>query len=365
MNDNAIDISALAAFAGTYQQALFSKLYNSFDAVNDLMFWPGVKNTEKMTKLSIGHGAKPYTGNFKPKNGDLQYTGLDLTVQPWQRDLQIKPSDYRNSFMAANRGKGENPNNKTIPFASFVWDTVIKALAAGINDNSVYFGVGIAAFAAYNPATVYHANDKIAFTGADSEINYFRCNATTTAGQSPLTTPAKWDDWNNQALFVGYGAILAALVTLGKAAGGLDPFVTGVIDSAADAYAIQKGLWRSLPIAAQQKGGVIYQSFLDSYFLSDSYEDKVSKYTELDVSTGTMYLAGTFRKCIIKPVTWMTGSRRLIATTADNMILATDELSDMNNIATEEHIYTLDAGLSGVLGVQVKDPSNMVVSDQV
>src|SRR5258708_1344546 len=123
MNDNAIDISALAAFAGTYQQALFSKLFNSLDAVNDLAFLPGVKNTIKMTRLNIKGKAKPYTGNFKPKTGDLQYTGLDLTVQEWQRDLVIKPSDYRQSWMAANRGRGENPNNKVIPYAAFTWAT--------------------------------------------------------------------------------------------------------------------------------------------------------------------------------------------------------------------------------------------------
>lgn len=365
MNDNAVDISALAAFAGTYQQALFTTLYNNFDAVKDLMFWPGVKNTEKMTRLTINKGAKPYTGNFKPKIGDLQYTGLDLVVQPWQRDLMIKPSDYRNSFMAANRGAGENPNNKTIPFAQFTWDTVIKALAAGFNDRAVYFGVGAAAFAAYNPATVYHSGDKIAFTQSDGEVGYYHCNATTTAGQSPLITPAKWDDWNIEAIMTGFGAVVAALVTLGEAAGGLDPFTTGVIDSSADSYAIHKGLWRSLPIAVQNQGGVIFESYQDYYFLADSYESQITKYTEIDMITGITYLANTNRKCMIKPATWMTGSRRLIATSSDNMILATDELSDFNTIATEEHVYTLDVAMSGVIGVQVKDPQKMVVSDQI
>jgi hypothetical protein len=362
MNDNAIDISLLAAYAGTYQQALFTQLYNSFDAVTDLMFWPGVKNTEKMTRLNVKKGAKPYTGNFKPKTGDLQYTGLDLVVQPWQRDLVIKPSDYRNSFMGANRGRGENPNNKNIPFDTFVWDTVIKALAAGINDNSVYFGVGTDAFAAYAAGTVYNPGDKIKFTESDGEVGYYKCITLTVAGQSPLTHPAKWEDWNNQALFVGFGKIIASLVTLGGV-DGLTPIVTGAIDAADDAYQIQKDLWRSLPVVAQRQGGVIFQSYQDYYFLTDSYEKGVSKYTEqID---GVTFLANTNRKCIIKPATWMTGSRRLIATLNDNMILATDELSDLNTIATEEHVYTLDAAMSGVMGVQIKDPRNMRVSDQV
>jgi hypothetical protein len=364
MNDNAIDIAALAAYAGTYQQALFSQLYNNFDAVKDLTFWPGVKNTEKMTRLNIKHGAKPFTGNFKPKNGDLQYTGLDLVVQPWQRDLLIKPSDYRNTFMGVNRGKGENPNNKNIPFAPYVWGEVIKALAAGFNDISIFFGLGAAAYTAYNAGTVYNPNDKISYVGIDGETGYFRCNTLTVAGQSPLTNPEKWDDNNLQAIMVGFGSIIKALVTAGGP-NGLTPFVTGAITSASDAYAIQKGLWRSLPIAVQNQGGVIFQSYNDFWLLADSYENQISKYTELDVSTGIYYLAGTNRKCVVKPATWMTGTRRLIGTTTDNMILATDELSDFNTIATEEHVYTLDAAMSGVIGVQIKDPSRMVVSDQL
>ena len=351
--DNAVDISNLAAYAGDYQESLFSDLYNELDAINDLNFWPGVKNTIKMTKLNIRHGAKPYTGNFRPKTGDLQYTGVDLVMQEWQRDLVIKPSDYRQTFMAANRGRGENPNNKNIPFADYVWGQVIKSLAAGINDRTVYFGIGKAAFGAFNPATAYTVGSKVAFTSpVDGEVAYFNVNTATQAGQTPVTNPEKFDDWNLEAIMVGFGAIFAALVTLGKSNGGLDPLVTGAITDQSDAYAIQQELWRSLPIAVQNRGGCILQSYQDMWLLNDSFEDKVSKYTEVDNSTGLIYLAGTNRKCLIKPATFMTGSRRLIAGPmgADcEMIIGTDELSDLNTIATEEHNYTLDAGLSGVL----------------
>ncbi len=362
MNPNSVDLSILQAFAGNYRQELFTALYNAFDAINDYTFWPGVKNTEKMTRLSVNGKAKPYTGDFNAINSDLKYTGLDLVVQPWQRDLRIKPSDFRNTFMAYNRGRGEASTNKKIPFDQFVWQTVFGQLAAGINNRSIYHGVGTAAFAAYNAGTVYTAGNKIAFTKLNGEVGYYRCNATTTAGQSPETTAAKWDDWSLEAIMVGYGAVIAALVTLGKAAGGLDPFVTGAIDASDDAYQIQKDLFRQLPIAAQQQGATIFQSHTDYWLLADKFEDRVSKYTETD--NGITFLSGTDKKCVIKPVTSMAGTRRLIATPKSNMIIATDELSDFNTINIVQGVYHLDAGISGVIGVQIKDPEQMVVSDQ-
>jgi hypothetical protein len=361
MSTTAVDISALAAYAGTYQQALFSILYDSFDAIDDCTLWPGIKNTEKLTKLTINGGAKPFTGTFAPKTGDLQYTGQDLVVSPWQRDMQLRPSDYRNSFMGQARGPGENPNNKNIPFAQYVWSTFLKSLAAGINDQSIYFGLGAAAFPAYNAGTIYHLGDKIAYVWTDGSTNYYTATGTTVAGNSPLTNPLLWSDSNLLAIFPGFGANIAALVT----AGSLVPVVTGAIIAATDAYHMFKLLWRSQTIAVRKYGAIIYCSYTDYDFLTDSYETQVTKFTETDILTGITYLATTERKCMIKPVTWMTGSRRLICTPRENMIIATDEVSDLNVIATEEHVYTLDVALSGVLGVAVRDPWMMRVSDQV
>jgi hypothetical protein len=362
MNPNSVDLSLLEAFPGHYNEELFTALYNSFDAINDFTFWPGLKNTEKLTKFSVNSGAKPHTGIFAPATGDLQYTGQDITVQPWQRDIKIVPSLFRQSFMAYNRGKGEGADNLRVPFEEFVWRTIFGNLAAGINNKSIYFGVGAAAFAAYNPATAYAVGNKIAFTKANEEVSYYYCKVITTAGQTPETHPAKWENWDLQAIMVGYGAILAAGITAGK----LNPFVTGVIDASDNAYQIQKDLFRQLtePVQDSKELITIFQSRTDYWLLTDAFEDRVSKYTEKDAS-GITYLAGTDRKCIVKPVTSMAGSRRLIATRKSNMIIGTDELSDFNTVNVVKGVYHLDAGISGVIGVGIKDLSEMIVSDQV
>lgn len=356
------DLSALAAYAGTYQQWLFSKLYNSFDAANDLTLWTNVKNKTNLHKLIIKNGPKPGTGVFKPKSDDIGYQPRVLEVQPWQRDLQLTPSKYRQSFMAEMRGAGENPNNKTIPFAQYVWTAVLEQLAASINDRSVYFGVGKEAFANYNAGTAYVVSNKINFVGADGETGYFEAIANTTAGQSPLTNPEKWADRNAEAIMIGFGKLISNEIAIGAGAGGLDPVTTGVISSTSGAYDQFKKIFRSQTDAIKKNGAITYCSYTDYEFLTDDFESKVSKFTETD--NGITYLSGTNRKNIIMPVTWLNGSRRLINTQKTNMIVATDILSDLNNIATEEHVYTLDAAMSGVIGAGIQDPEAMRVSDQ-
>ncbi len=361
MNPNSVDLTLLEAFPGEYHQELFTALYNSFDAINDFTFWPGIKNTEKLHKLSVNGTAKPHTGIFSHTAGDLQYTGQDLVVQPWQRDIKIVPSQYRPTFMAYNRGRGEGTNNQQIPFPEFTWRTIFGQLAAGINNKSIYHGVGAGAFAAYNAGSAYAVGNRIAFTKTNGEVSYYKCKAVTTAGQNPETHATKWELNDLQAIMVGYGAIIAAGIT----GGFINPLVTGVVDASDNAYQIQKDLYRSTAEEVQDSNEpvTIFQSRTDYWLLNDAFEDKVSKYTEKD-NAGITYLAGTDRKCIIKPVTSMAGSRRLIAARKSNMIIGTDELSDFNSVNVVKGVYSLDAGISGVIGVGIKDLSELRVTDQ-
>ncbi|MGY0037652.1 hypothetical protein [Pedobacter sp. NJ-S-72] len=217
------DLSALAAYAGTYQQSLFTRLYNGFDAAKDLTLWTGVKNKTNATKLVISGSPKQGTGVFRPKKGDIGYKPRVIEAFPWQRDLEITPSQYRESFMAAMRGSGENPNNKVIPFAGFLWNTVTDDLAESMNNRSVYFGVGTGAFSSYNPSTAYSPGIKVSFVGFDGGIDYYESKSLTTPGQSPLTNPELWIDRNAEAIMVGYGKLISDEIVIGAAAAGLDP----------------------------------------------------------------------------------------------------------------------------------------------
>ncbi len=355
------DITALAAYPGEYQKTLFRKLFMGFKAADDILLITNVKNSLNMHKLVVKGGPKPFTGEYLSKGGEVAYEPRVLTVEAWQRDINIKPSEYRTTFMAAMRGAGENPGNKTIPFAQFMWETITLSLASQLN-NAVYGGVGKAAYAAYGAGTVYNPGDRIKYT-QDTELRYFKCLATTVAGQNPDTTPAKWALDSHNAIFEGFAPKIAALAALGSGAGGIDPVTTGVVTSASGSYAQFKKLWRSQSEEIKMRGATVFCSVTDKEILTDDFEDKVGKFTEID--NGITYLAGTEKKCVIKAVSWLAGYRRLLCTDPNNLVIGTDILSDQNSINTIEKMYSLDAGYSGVLGVQIQDPEALRVSDQI
>jgi hypothetical protein len=350
------DVTALGSYSGAYEKKLMKRFLNKLAVENEAVAaYPGIKNKTTMTKIVVRKGAKPYTGIHKAKS-DIVYTPRVIEVLDCQRDLTIEPKKYRNTYMGEMRGRGENSKNMVIPFAQFVNETVIDELAAEINNEAIYHGVGKAGFTAYAALTVYNPGDKIIYT-QDGEVRYFECVTLTVAGQNPDTHPAKWMWAGAKALFVGFGKLLADEIT----AGTVVPVVTGATTSS-NAYANFTAVWRDLPDEIKNSGGVILCSYNNYELLLDDYENKIKKnFEEVD---GIVYLAKTNRKCVIVPWTAMSGSNRLIATAPKNFIVGTDDLSDMNTIKTIEAMYHLDMGITWVMGTQIRDVEAIAVNDQ-
>lgn len=354
------NIALLAAYPGEYQQELISELYNSLNLERDgINVITGVKGKLNMHKLLVADGAKPYTGKFIAKD-DLTFVPRVLTVEKAQRDMEIEPEKFRTTFMAKKRGKGENANNQKIGFPEFMWNAALQSLGTEINLQTVYFGVGKAAFAAFAAGTAYSVGDLVNYTQG-GEVRYFRCITATTAGQNPDTHAAKWAWAGARAIAIGLGKIIADEIT----AGNIVPVTTGAV-TASNAYSKFIQVWRALPEPVKlgvSGKGIIYCSQTDYEYLTDDYENQISK--NFETIDGITYLSKTDRKCQIKPVPWLSGSRRLIATVKDNLVAGTDELSDMNDIRSTPQMYTVNAGITFVIGFQIQDLEVLVVSDQV
>lgn len=350
------DITALAAYAGMYEKFLFSTLVNELDAVSDVTLISDIKNKLNMTKLRAGNGARPYSSTTQARPTDLQYTGRILTTNEGKRDLEIEPYKYRSTFMSENMQPGHNPTD--VPFSAYVWAQVMKELAAEINDKTVYFGFDKTTATVFDAGTVYHAGDYVTIVATDTILDYWKCLATTTAGQTPTTTPSKWQQVNAEAIAPGFAALIAAEIT----ATNLAPVTLGTVDNT-NAYAQFTALWRSLPIAYRNAGACIFSSWSNADNLADDFENKVTKYTEVDLVTGKMYLSKTDRKCEIVRATWMTGSSRLIATPKENLLIGMDRLSDLNKINTFQKLRTLEAGIDYNIGMQIRDLAAIKVSE--
>jgi hypothetical protein len=237
----------------------------------------------------------------------------------------------------------------------------MKDLAAEINNKVAYFGYGPDAFDVFDAGDTYAIGDKIIFTTTAGIVGYYIALDTTTAGQSPATHPAKWSLINTRAIAKGFQNIIADEITAATIA----PVSTGSVTDGTTALAAFRLLFRSMPDAYKASGVNIYCSFTDYEFLMDGIEDKIYKYTTPEVG-GVVYLPGTDRKCGIVPATWMSGSRRLVCTPKENLVMGTDLLSDLNEITVLESakLWTLPVGIKFLLGFQIRDLGAIKVGNQ-
>lgn len=352
------DLSAISSYAGKYAGKLHRRLMTGLAIAKDITPVYNVKHAITMANLAINNGPKPYTGVFKQKGDDIAYNDRVLTVEKYQRDIKIEPSKYRTTYLGEKRAAGENANNMVIPYAQYTMEAIVDENASVLNNQTAFRGIGKAGFAAFNAATTYTGDgtEFITFTLND-ELNYFKVIAATTAGQTPVTHPAKFSDANALAIAIGLGTKLKA----GRTAGDISKITsTGAIVSGT-AYAQFTSVWRKWDEVYREKGGVMYCSQNSADALLDDIEDKVSKYTEKDL--GIIYLPKTNKKCIVKPCSWMSESNMLVCTTKENLLYGTDLVSDQNVIRVIPAMYTLDLGITGVIGFQYQDGGIISMND--
>jgi len=371
LNDN-VDITAISRYATNFRRQLISTMINGLDIVNSIMVYPGVKNYVKLPKLLVNEGFRPYSGTteFGTKK-DLVFSDRELKTETGKRELLIDPEDFRPTYFSEMMQPGSNANKKEIPFAQFVWQKVIERVQNEVNNRTAYFGFDKADAVAFVGGDTYSPGDYITFTQS-GRLEYFKKIGAgdTTAGQSPDTHPALWQNVTAEAVVKGIGTIIAEEITGANVA----PVSTGVIDNTSGKEAVNAmlELYRAMPTPIKNAGVIIHASYTDYEYLLDDMETNY-KYVMHDVSSqlsnGMIPLPKTNRKAMVKPATWLGDSRRLIANPMvggkdNNIYLGSDLLSDLNQIATKENLWTLEAGIKAVLGFQIADLDAMRVGDQ-
>lgn len=348
------DITAIIGFAANNMPYLFNRLTNQMDLRSkgfDVI--TGVKNKVPMMKLSFGKGLKPATGNFVSK-GNAVYSNRELVVEEYQRDLEVYAKKFLRTYLDYLRGQGENAANKTIPMKQYFNEAFIDQLADEMVLDVVYWGLGKTAFANFNPASAYAVGDKVAFTAnaGDSdneEVRYYICTAITTAGQTPETHTAKWEDISAKAICKGIGTHLAEAIT----AGYITPVATGAISNT-NAYEACVDVYRDLdPQFRNAKLINMYMSHNTYDDLLDDVEDSVAK--NFIMMDGLLTLPKSAGKVKIIPLTEMGTSQRIIATLPKNFAQGVDSENDANDIDIQKIDYKLHYMVQGVTGFQIAD----------
>jgi hypothetical protein len=346
------DVSALTGYAGTYEKKLFSTLVNELNAQSDGVVVPNVKFQMNMSKLTVQKGAKPYSNDFTGSTADLTYAKRVLEVETGKRELQIDVEEYRNTYLSEVMATGINP--KDLPFPAYTWDQVMKKLAAEINDDTAYLGVGQSGITTWATGSTYAVGDKVRF-GND----YYICTSATSTGQSPLTNLSKWGGApaNARMIAKGWGTILAKELTDGNIS------ATSIGSIASDTAKAQfDELARAMSPAYQKAGFNIYCSVDNAWKYNDDFENKVGKYVQIN-KNGYATLSGFGERVQIIPATWMGNSGRLIATPRENLIMATDAMSDLSKINIFPSDWTIKAGIAFRVGFNFRDLGAMKVSD--
>lgn len=306
------DTSALSAYAGKFENKLFSTLRARLTILNDVTLIPGIKNILNLTKLTVADGVRGYREDFDSSDSDLKYSGRSLAVTLLKRDMKINPLKYRNTFMSEVMKPGVNPAD--IPFAQFVNNAIMEQIA--------------------------------------SEI------------QRGAYTAVKGDESTLAKSFDGYATIIAAEIAkeVATPGTGIVPVATGAL-SATNAVQKFEDMVAAMPSDFVDAGFSVFSSIESARKYNNDYREKYGKYQEKDES-GNLIIDNTAGKVVIKPVSWMGTSGRLIATPKENLLAGVDALGDMDKIHTDLELEIIKYRVLFALGFQIRDLGAIRVNDQ-
>ncbi|AWW31850.1 hypothetical protein DN752_17880 [Echinicola strongylocentroti] len=354
----ATDISAIKAYIHKWDKTLINQMLNGLDIMNDLTVIRNVREPRDLYKMTVDSGARPLNLNIEHAKGGRKWTKRTLTPQRGMKIIRMIPEELRETFMSEML----DINAKEVPFANWVWAQEFAKLASEINDNfyfSKYHGDNVDAFDA---GAVYSEGDLVYF----NEIIYRMIDvADTTAGQSPETDPAKWEDVDNKVILDGphekieYAIANEGLLTVGDG---------GTFDETT-AYDYFHSMWAVVPEAHKNKGMVAEVSMDVAQDLAINVNSKFGSgqgIANSDIEEGKEFiLKNTGGRLRVRPKTWMSNSRRVIMTMKGNMVLGTNQTSDSNKVGkVVENLHGYDAIVKWMLGFEFRDLEVLYVNDQ-
>lgn len=362
------DVSALIDYAGDHVGDLFATVVDRMNLEQQgITVIQNMQADGQLIKLTIGNGIRPYNGGEQYESA-ISYSKRRLRMGSVKKEILLDTKKYKGTWLAKYQRVGANPPE--IPFAEFTLTEAAKKFGAEIVGSLVYNGVHEDRFPAFDAAVAYTAGQYMKIVSATGADLFYLCTTNTTAGQTPTSHPARWSNITPRAATDGFKILIDEMVAAGFAA-----TTVGVINNTSVfalpsfrrlAREMDQPVWDNPDMKIYQ-----YCSLTDFFLLQDDIEDKIAKYTVMDLRTGepvqnAMYLPGTNNKVIVIAVNWLNGSRRIITTYEGNLHFGTNLISDANQIATKPNLWTLGLGMLMDLGFQIADdsPAVLVLNDQ-
>lgn len=350
------DITAINNYAGQYRQEIITSVVNNLDVVQDLTVLRNLRAPRVLPKYTGKKGLRPYDSGVNRASGQAgTWSKRTIVPRTSMKIIEVLPEELRKTFLS----EGLAANAPTYPggFAQYFWEEQKKTLAAEINDE-FYLSVDPEAIADYVASSSYTVGQRVAF-GTD----FFECAASATANQSPTANPEKWTNINGKCLGDGLGTIINAEYANLPAA---NKIATGLLTET-NCYDKVTGFYMAMLPAHQKLGGTIYCSYnvYGKYLLA--LAEKFKNGTSMFQVPGSisLYIFGSANKWVLKPVTWMNGSQRLIGTQKENLYFGTDVTSDMDSIGKMiETLHGANYIYKMIIAGQIADLSTLYLNDQ-
>ncbi|MDN3688676.1 hypothetical protein [Cyclobacterium jeungdonense] len=353
----ATDIEAIKGYIEKQDRQLINQMLNSLDIVRDLDVRRNVREPLALNKMTVDAGARPLNVDIETAKSGRKWTKRVLTPQRAMKIIKMIPEELRETFMSEML----DINAKEVPFAAWVWQQEFAKIAQEINDN-FYFSKYHGEPEEWASGDTYAVDDLVYF----NEIIY-KCVTITTAGESPASASAKWEDVDNKVICDGPDTIIKDAI----ANDGLLAVGTGTYDET-DAYAYVKDMWGAVPEAHKNNNGqgmianVSYGTHEDLAVNVNKLFGSGAGIGAVDIEEGRPFtLKGTGGRLRVMPRTWMGGSRRIIITPPGNLIVGMNQVSDANKVG--KMVDTLH-GFRGIvkwmIGTQFRDIEPLYVNDQ-
>lgn len=354
----ASDISAIQGYIENQDRQLINQSLNSMDIVSDLAAMGGVRRNVKsplaFNKMTVDAGVRPLNLDIEKAKSGRKWTKRVLTPQRAMKIIKMIPEELRETFMSDML----DINAQEVPFGQWVWQQEFAKIASEINDN-IFFAKFHDDPEEWQAGETYAVGDLVYF----NEIIY-RCVTITSAGESPASAAAKWEDADNQVLCDGFDHLLKfALSDQGLSAVG-----TGSFDDD-DAYDYFKEMWALVPEAHKNQGMVAHVSYGVHEDLAVNQNEKFGTgkgISNTDIEEGRPFLMkGTAGRLRIVPHTWMKASRRVIMTLPGNLTIGMNQVSDANKVGKIVHtLHGYRAIVKFMLGCQIRDLEPLYINDQ-
>lgn len=351
----ATDISALQGYVAKYDKTLINQMLNGLDVVRDLNILRSVREPYTLPKMVVDGGVRRHNLDIETAKGGRAWSERILTPHLGMKIIKIIPEEVRESFMSSLL----DPNAKELPFAQWVWTQEFAKIASELNDN--FYLQTRPTVVAFSAGATYVANAHILF----NDVVWKNISgSTTTAGESPLTASAKWEDVDNKVMYDGPDAIIRNAITNE----GLTTVGTGSF-SETTAYGYVKDMWAEVTEPHKNQKMVAYMSY-DA--VSDLTENINSLFGSgkgiggVDVEEGkTFIMKNTGGRLTIKPCTWMGASRRIIITHPTNPVVGLNQAGDAQKVGkVVETLHGYRAIVKFIMGFQFRDLETLYVNDQ-